>query len=602
MYFVCGVITSTHVILYINGEEVSSTTHDGTSYADTGADLFIGGDGGNRNSGVEIDEVRVYSEALTAQEIKALYLNPGGQKAPIPGATVGAIWGTNIENEPSSLADLDTNADGVINNLDNAAYFPGTMNFNPTGGVLNSSGKPAGWFRIRNLSGINPISYDASEEALSIDSDVTTTVAAGCAAFPVLPNVTYKLKIKFRTLSAHANGLYVRILELDTELPNGKYAVGYTTGDQDPEVETATRVIQTWLEDVATTTSYQEEEFEYTPTSTAKWVSIGIWNWVGIGTDTLYVKYLTVVNQATDDSDIRHSSDTTKIDGGKIHADSQITIGNTVDGDYCQIDDGDIEFYYYKSGAGHVLYKSLKRRESGVAVNGDVVTIPGYFYNKPTVNVTPNQIQTYSTALATYNVNQILKCYGSDPVETSAGSLVWQFTVSALLVASGTATYSDSIADKSGSVNNTWVYTSQTLVGTLNTASETSRVNTTQLKTSLTSQFTALESGSTTWLRTIIDLIVTSGDTGTYNLSDTSTIVNSPFGPYTYTKTLTNKITNLTSGTHTYYFRIRHYSRYTWGPTVDDYQWSVTNINVGYTFSPDAQVAAGDVNWTAIGD
>lgn len=35
-----------------------------------------------------MDEVRFYNEVLTAQEIKALYLNPGGNKSPIPGADV----------------------------------------------------------------------------------------------------------------------------------------------------------------------------------------------------------------------------------------------------------------------------------------------------------------------------------------------------------------------------------------------------------------------------------------------------------------------------------------------------------------------------------
>jgi len=36
----------------------------------------------------KIDEVRIYNTALTASEIKALYLNPGGLKSPLPGADI----------------------------------------------------------------------------------------------------------------------------------------------------------------------------------------------------------------------------------------------------------------------------------------------------------------------------------------------------------------------------------------------------------------------------------------------------------------------------------------------------------------------------------
>jgi len=315
--------------------------------------------------------------------------------------------------------------------LDNAAYFPGTMNFNPTGGVLNSSGLPAGWFRTYNTSGSNPLSWDATEEALSIDNDSNVMVV--CSAFPVLPNVTYKLKIKFRTLSAHAGGLYVRIQELDTELPSGKYAVGYTTGSHDSEVEPATRTINTWLENEATTTSYVEEEFEYTSTFTAKWVSISIWNWVGIGTDTLYIKYLTVVNKATDNTNWESSSDSTQIDGGQIHADSSVTIGNTVDGNYCTITGGDISFYQYIA-SDHRMTKTLKRIENGTVINNVTKTLPGYWIGEPSIIISPYHLSVFDESYASQD--QELRLSVEDLEETGSGTGIWKFTPKAELVIS----------------------------------------------------------------------------------------------------------------------------------------------------------------------
>jgi len=67
----------TTVRLYINGSEAATEAAPGTlnhfkifgiGRRSTDADYFNG----------SIDEIRIYGDALTAQEIKALYLNPGG--------------------------------------------------------------------------------------------------------------------------------------------------------------------------------------------------------------------------------------------------------------------------------------------------------------------------------------------------------------------------------------------------------------------------------------------------------------------------------------------------------------------------------------------
>ena len=108
----------------------------------------------------------------------------------------GIEEGANVNtiDAGDGLAALDTNADGMLSNLDSLAYFPGTVNFNPFGSILLRSGLPAGWFRQYTLAGSNPLSYDATEEALSIDNDLDCTVTS--SAFPVVSGAQYKIKIK----------------------------------------------------------------------------------------------------------------------------------------------------------------------------------------------------------------------------------------------------------------------------------------------------------------------------------------------------------------------------------------------------------------------
>jgi len=122
---------------------------------------------------------------------------------------------------------------------------------------------------------------------------------------------------------------------------------------------------------------------------------------------------------ATNDSAWRAASDTTLIDGGQIYAGSQIQIGN-LDGysDFCEITDGDIDFYYY-TGSAHKLYKTLKRIEGGIASDGDTVDIPGYWKSQPNVWTFPASIETYNPDYP--NQSQTLDCFPTNIVNYNDG-------------------------------------------------------------------------------------------------------------------------------------------------------------------------------------
>jgi hypothetical protein len=126
---------------------------------------------------------------------------------------------------------------------------------------------------------------------------------------------------------------------------------------------------------------------------------------------------LDVEEGATNDSNIYYPG-TTYINGGNIHADSSITIGNTVNGDYCIIDAGDIEFWQYINGA-HRLGKSLKRIESGSGNSNTTVTLPGYWKTLPYLQVSLKNTSIYNKDYPAQN--QAIECYADNLSVSSSG-------------------------------------------------------------------------------------------------------------------------------------------------------------------------------------
>lgn len=117
--------------------------------------------------------------------------------------------------------------------------------------------------------------------------------------------------------------------------------------------------------------------------------------------------------------------DTTMIDGGRIHAGSTITIGNTAGAPgYSVLSAQGLEFFPYIGGE-HRLSKYLRGLEFGYADSGETVTIPGHWVTKPALQLSPRIAPTSDPAYNTQRQN--LVCYYDDDefVSTSAGK--WQF-------------------------------------------------------------------------------------------------------------------------------------------------------------------------------
>jgi hypothetical protein len=132
---------------------------------------------------------------------------------------------------------------------------------------------------------------------------------------------------------------------------------------------------------------------------------------------------------------------------------------------------GNFEVYKDVPAVGATLYKALSRIEVGVGANNVVVTIPGYFSEQPKIIVSPANIKLYDHTFA--NQSQSLQCEALNIVQTSFGSMVWQFTPKATLSLAAN-TGQTVVNQASGTLSTGW--TSSQYTTPANTASITPNI------------------------------------------------------------------------------------------------------------------------------
>lgn len=138
---------------------------------------------------------------------------------------------------------------------------------------------------------------------------------------------------------------------------------------------------------------------------------------------------------------------------GEIAADQRITLNNgriALDGqgaifvydtgpdpnnpDFAVLTDGDLSFQRYRNGV-YYEHKSVKRVETGQAMSGQTVTLPGYWDAQPKIMVSPYSLQCYNKTAA--NQDQTLSFAPSNIREDPLGSGIWKFdAVANLTIAS----------------------------------------------------------------------------------------------------------------------------------------------------------------------
>jgi len=142
-----------------------------------------------------------------------------------------------------------------------------------------------------------------------------------------------------------------------------------------------------------------------------------------------------------------------------------------VGGDRARLYYGNVEIYKAVPSVGTVLYKSLSRVEYGTANNNTLTTIPGYFKSQPKIIVSPNSMQFYKAANAAQDQSVVFSA--SAPVETSTGSMVWQFTPVAQLVLGASAATTVVNQSSSATTANSWTSSNYTTAANTTTITPT---------------------------------------------------------------------------------------------------------------------------------
>lgn len=153
-----------------------------------------------------------------------------------------------------------------------------------------------------------------------------------------------------------------------------------------------------------------------------------------------------------------------RLGGGTIQLDGmgeiRVAAGVGANENFVRLHAANIEFMRYIAGVGYVTYNYLSRLETGNANSGETVVIPGYWQAQPRVMVSPASLSLYKTA--NKDQDQTLNCSAQSLVETSAGSMRWQFIANATLTL-GSASGTTSVNETSGTVSsNTWTSATKT--------------------------------------------------------------------------------------------------------------------------------------------
>lgn len=159
--------------------------------------------------------------------------------------------------------------------------------------------RPAGWF-ISDTNDANAISYqDAAKTIMNIASASDTSVGVQSTAIQVNPNAIFKIEVRLRgNIASLTNGLYIRVMEYDSDLPEGKLFVSRNTVSSAYDAQfnvvrtrerTLTELNGRITENGPVPDVWTSYEILYQPTSTAKWASLCIMNWTAHGLNEIWV-------------------------------------------------------------------------------------------------------------------------------------------------------------------------------------------------------------------------------------------------------------------------------------------------------------------------
>ncbi len=222
----------------------------------------------------------VFQDAVSKPSVPAVSAGvPSGWVDSVPAIVTNTLWST-LGRQTSGTGNFSW---GQIAQVTGDDGVPGA-----DGAIARGPGIDA--VPAYSNADYNTITYDESEGALVLQSDTDFSIGMAYPAFNVESGNTVEFSVTYKASAAAGTGFYVRVYEYDSDLPSGKVAVSNSASNPVVQEDTRTGPISPLVENQAITTSYQTKAFTYTPTSTARWASIVILNWTGIGNNSLFIK------------------------------------------------------------------------------------------------------------------------------------------------------------------------------------------------------------------------------------------------------------------------------------------------------------------------
>jgi len=288
---------------------------DSTSSAEMGFELKE-----NVVSGADEELTRIFTAkpaSVTPGSNNTIDLGSGSLKWKDVYATTfnGAFQGTADNADQLKIEQGTTDTNHYItfvstnpNDSYQTVYGDSDLSYNPddnTVRMVRYKGNPYDCVPAYSSTDYNSIVWDTNESAIKLQtsgSDVTIGMAFPAFRVDVNTGQTFKLSLQIRSDTSSTNGVYIRVYEYDSELPDGKTHVSNNATNPVVQEDTRQKGLSPTYENQPGNTSWQTINFDYTPTTTAVWASVVVLNWTGLGTNALYVRDLkreSVIGQVT---------------------------------------------------------------------------------------------------------------------------------------------------------------------------------------------------------------------------------------------------------------------------------------------------------------
>ncbi|MDW2020519.1 MULTISPECIES: fibronectin type III domain-containing protein [unclassified Vibrio] len=243
----------------------------------------------------KINGVEIYRRDYSFSEPLGGSIWLGRLTAKVSGISLVPLEGAAIlADEARAGAIVDAISDPRLSNEGLTAPTTGLF-ANPRFYMDAKDGRPLGAYACygdATPSSITRSDDSTHPEALVIYSSSDTSTAGALTAFPVNPNQRYKIRLRWRSGANNGSGVYFRVAELDSELPATAKFISGNEVFESGGVQ-GTRQLTGFYENQALSTAWVDQEFTYTPTSTAKWASLMFLNWTG-NTGTLRIAECTI--------------------------------------------------------------------------------------------------------------------------------------------------------------------------------------------------------------------------------------------------------------------------------------------------------------------